>query len=67
MELIVGLIVVLVVLLILSEARTRRTAYRLRRDHMDGLQRLDERVRVSLPPFEGELVSAAIDEVLGGE
>jgi hypothetical protein len=65
MELIIGLIAVLGTLLILSEARAQHKAYLLRKAHIESLMRLDERTRISLPPLEGELVSAAIDEEIG--
>jgi hypothetical protein len=60
----IGLIGVLALLLILSESRGRYQAYALRRRHMESLMRLDDQVKVSLPPEAGELVSAAINEEL---
>jgi hypothetical protein len=61
-ELIVGLIVLLVFALAWSESRVHRAVYTLKRNHLASLCRLDDQVRVSLPPLASELVSAAISE-----
>jgi hypothetical protein len=62
MELIIGLVAVLVIALIVSEARARWAVYVLKRNHLSSLMRLEDQVRVSLPPVASELVSAAIHE-----
>ena len=54
----------LVIALIASESRARHNAYALKRNHMASLMRLDDQVRINLPPTAGELVSAAIEEEL---
>jgi len=64
MELVIGLVALLVVALIASESRARYSAYALKRNHMASLMRLDDQVRVNLPPTASELMSAAIEEEL---
>lgn len=64
MELLIGFVALLVVALIVSESRSRHNAYTLKRNHMASLMRLDDSVRVNLPPVAGELMSAAIEEEL---
>jgi hypothetical protein len=66
MEFVVCLVSGLVFGVVVMFAQLVRDRYVLKRRHMDSLGRLDEVVRVSLPPIAGELVSAAIDEELSG-
>jgi hypothetical protein len=66
MEFIIGLVVFLVALLIVSEGRSQEVAFTLRRRHLESLARLDDQVRVSLPPVAAELVAAAINEEMDG-
>jgi hypothetical protein len=66
MELIIGMIALLVVALIWSVSSSRLAVYTLKRNHLASLIRLEEQVKVSLPPLAGELVSAAINEEMDG-
>ena len=64
MELFIGIIAVLVAGLIYMVSANISARFKLRRQHIECLHRLDDVVRVSLPPDAGEMVSAAINEEL---